>query len=242
MHTVTEVAEDIFRVNAALPDSPVTYSFFVIRDEEPALVETGFNGLFDLALDAVRTILDPATIRHIVIPHLEGDESGALNSFLGVAPHATALCSPIGMLTLPDFAARPPRPVTDADSVTLGKHTLRFLTTPYVHQWDSMMAFDETTGTLFSSDLFIEGGDGPGLIDHDRSDEMVGLFEAIGFLPSKAHLDMALDKIEALAPRTIACHHGCVKAGHIDSYLAATRGLEVRAVDWNPLMMAEPPG
>ena len=46
MHTIAEVAEDIFRVNCALPDRPVTFSFFVIRDEEPALVETGFAALF----------------------------------------------------------------------------------------------------------------------------------------------------------------------------------------------------
>jgi hypothetical protein len=59
MHTIAEVAEDIFRVNCALPDSPVTFSFFVIRDEEPALVETGFGALFDGAITAVRSIVDP---------------------------------------------------------------------------------------------------------------------------------------------------------------------------------------
>ena len=240
MHTITEVAEDIYRVNAAVPDSPVTFSFFVIRDEEPALVETGFSALFDDAVTAVRSIVDPTTIRHIVIPHLEGDESGALNRFLDVAPHAMPLCSPIGMLTLPDYSSRPPRPVADGDTISLGKHSLRFLTTSYVHQWDSMMAFDDTTKTLFSSDLFIEAGDGPGLVDDDRSDAMAGFYSAIGFLPSKAHLDMALDKIDALQPQTIACHHGCVKGGRIDAYLAAMRGLELRAVDWNPLLMAEP--
>jgi len=242
MHTIDEVAEDIYRVNAVLPDSPVSYSFFVVRDEEPALVETGFAALFEDAITAVRSIVDPRTIRHVVVPHLEGDESGALNRFLEVAPHATPLCSPIGMLTLPDFASRPPRPIADGDSVAMGRHSLRFITTPYVHQWDSMLAFDDATGTLFSSDLFIEAGDGPAIADDDRSDAMLGLYGEIGLLPSRAHLDMALDKIEALHPRTLACHHGSVKGGHVDTYIAALRGLEVRAVDWNPLLMAEPRG
>ena len=242
MVTVAEVAEDTFRINLEIPGRQVTYSFFVIRDERPALVETGFAATFGETVEAVRRIVDPTAIRHIVIPHLEGDESGALNRFLEVAPHATPICSPIGMLTQPDYAARPPRPVTDGDRLRTGRHTLRFLTTPYVHQWDSMMAFDETTATLFSSDLFMGGGDGPALTDDDRSDEMVALAEGIGFFPSKAYLDLALDKIEALAPRTIANHHGSVRAGHIDRHIAAMRGLEVTALDWNPLLMAEPQG
>lgn len=242
MTTISEVAEDIYRVNVAVPDSPVTFSFFVIRDEEPALVETGFAGFFEETVTAVRSIVDPVKLRHIVIPHLEGDESGALNRFLDVAPHATPLCSPVGMLTLPDYSSRPPRPVADGDVVELGRHRLRFITTSYVHQWDSMLAFEDTTGTLFSSDLFIEAGDGPALIDGDHSDAMVGLYDSIGFLPSRAHLDMALDKIEALHPRTLACHHGSVKGGHVGAYISALRHLELRAVDWNPLLMAEPQG
>ena len=32
--TIAEVAEHIYRVNAELPYSPVTFSFFLIRDEE----------------------------------------------------------------------------------------------------------------------------------------------------------------------------------------------------------------
>jgi flavorubredoxin len=240
MATVAEIAEDTFRVNVELPGSRVTYSFFVIRDEEPALVETGFAATFDETLEAVRGILDPATLRHIVIPHLEGDESGALNRFLDVAPHAVPVCSPVGMLTLPDLAARPPRPVADADVIELGRHRLRFLTTPYVHQWDSMLAFDERTGTLFSSDLFIQPGAGPALTEEDRSEEMVALYTGIGFLPSRAHLDLALDKIERLAPRTLANHHGSVKGAHVPAYIRALRDLEITCVDWNPLLMAEP--
>ncbi len=107
-------------------------------------------------------------------------------------------------------------------------------------QWDSMLAFDDATGTLFSSDLFIDPGDGPATVDHDTTDAMVGPYDAIGFLPSKAHLDQALDKIEALRPRTLACHHGSVTGARAEAYIRALRGLELRPVDGNPLLMAEP--
>jgi len=239
MATVAEIAEDIFRINVELPGSPVTYSFFVIRDEQPALVETGFAATFGDTVEAVRQVVDPATLRHIVIPHLEGDESGALNRFLDAAPAAEAVVSPIGMFTHSDHASRPPRPAEDGTTLELGRHRLRFITTPYVHQWDSMLAFDETTRTLFSSDLFIEGGSGPALAGGDLTDAMLGLYSTIGFLPSRAHLDLALDKIEALQPATLACHHGSVKGDRVDAYIRAMRELEITCVDWNPLLMAE---
>lgn len=240
MVTVAEIAEDIFRVNLEIPDRALTYSFFVIRDERPALVATGFAATFGETVEAVRRIVDPTTIRHIVIPHLEGDESGALNRFLDAAPDAEALVSPIGLLTHADYAVRPLRPVDDSTTVDLGRHRLHFLTTPYVHQWDSMLAFDETTGTLFSSDLFIEEGAGPAVAAGDLTDAMLGTYSSLGFFPSRAHLDLALDKIEALRPATLACHHGSVKADRVGAYMQAMRELEITCVDWNPRQMAEP--
>jgi flavorubredoxin len=33
--------------------------------------------------------------------------------------------------------------------IDLGKRKLRFLETPHVHHWDSMMLFEETTRSLF---------------------------------------------------------------------------------------------
>ncbi len=40
----------------------------------------------------------------------------------------------------------------DGEVIDLGRHKLRFLETPHVHHWDSMMLFDETTRSLFPSD------------------------------------------------------------------------------------------
>src|SRR6266542_2101007 len=175
MATIAEVAEDTFRINLEIPGAPIDVSFFVIRDEEPTLVETGFRRAFPDTFQAVARVIDPATLRYVVVPHLEGDESGALNLFLERAPAAVPVASPIGVATnLSDFAVR-------------------------------------------------------------DSYRMVGIF------PSRAHLDAALDKIEAVAPTTLACHHGSVKGGQITPYLRALREHDVTGVtEWNP--MREPRG
>ncbi len=224
MVSVTEVGSDIKRINVEIPGKPVTFSLLLIRDEQPTLIETSYRRVFDEVIEALATVIDPSTLRHVVIPHFESDECGGLDRLLEAAPHAAPVCSPIGTHTsIPDFSIREPLPVDEGTMLDLGQHKLRFLVTPYVHAWDSLLAYDEVSGTLFSSDLFLQPGTGPPLTDCDISEEMVSSTRSLGLFASQAHLVAALDKIETLRPLTPACHHGTVKAGQIPAYLRAFR-------------------
>ena len=144
MASVAEVGSDIYRINVEIPGKPVTFSLFLIKDEQPTLIETSYRRVFDEVIDAVATVIDPSTLRHVVIPHFEGDECGGLNLFLEAAPHAAPVCSPIGANTsIPDFSIREPLRVDEETILDLGQHKLRFLVTPYVHAWDSLLAYDD---------------------------------------------------------------------------------------------------
>ena len=44
--TTTEIAPDVFRLSVTPPDSPVSFGAFLIRDEQPAMVETGMRGMY----------------------------------------------------------------------------------------------------------------------------------------------------------------------------------------------------
>ncbi len=237
MASTTEVADGIYRINIERPGSPLTYSFFVVKDDQPTLVETGFGRTFSESLEAVKRLIDPSTLRYIVVPHLEGDECGALNYFLDLAPNAQPVCSPIGALTnLSDFALRQPLAVDEEQVLDLGRHRLGFLITPYVHTWDSMLAYDQTTRTLFCSDVFIQPGAGPATTDQALVEEMVEGYRRVGIFPSRAHLDAALDKVEALSPRVLACHHGSVVTGQVPAYIRALREHDVTGLTtWNPM-------
>ncbi len=238
MATITEIAQDIYRVNIEVPQSPVTFSFFVIKDELPTLVETGMNRMFDESLEAVKKIIDPSTLRYVVVPHFEGDECGALNSFLGQAPNAQPVCSPVGALTnLGDFSIREPIPMVDGEILDLGQHRLECMTTPYVHTWDGMLPFDHATGTQFCSDVFIQPGPGPATTDDAEIEGMLAMYKMIGIFPSREHLDSALDKIEARNPKVLACHHGSVITGQIPAYMEAMRDPSIIGVtEWNPMV------
>ena len=153
MTTIDEIAPDVFRVPALTdPARDFSPSCFLIRDEQPTLVETGFRPLFAETWDALARVIDPGDLRFVVVPHVEADESGALNAFLDRAPHAVPVCSPVGVVTnLRDFAVRDPLPVDESSQLDLGTHRLRFLITPYVHTWeasDAAVGRDDRHGVL----------------------------------------------------------------------------------------------
>ena len=225
--TVTKIAPEVFRINIAPPEDVVTFSCFLIRDELPAMVETGYNtqfGMFDIVFEEVKKLVDPSSLRYLIVPHVEGDECGSLNRFLAVAPQAEPVCSPVGaMVTIGDYTDRPPRVLATGDKLELGRKTLSAVVTPWVHVWDSMLVYDEADRLLFTSDLFGQSGDREPITSEDRSQEVVETCLFSGLLPSQRHLERALDLIEPLPVDVLACHHGSVLAGDPSRYYRALR-------------------
>ena len=221
MATVTEIASGVYRINVVLPDRPVSYSLFLVDDDSPTLIETSFAAVFDEVKVAVESVVDLKRIERIVVPHFEGDECGGLNKFLAAAPNAVAVCSPIGSSSIRDFTGKEPLVIADGEELTTGSRRLRFFLTPYVHAWDSLLAVEETQGTLFSSDLFIQPGHGKASTDEDLSEQMVDFYKRIGLMPSMGHIRAAMDKMKDLDIKTIACHHGSVLTGNLEPYYRA---------------------
>src|SRR4029453_9791033 len=114
------------------------------------------NSLFPIVREAVSTVMDPSKIRWISFSHFEADECGSLNEWLHTAPHAQAFCSTVGAMgSVNDFAIWPARGMADNEVLSTGRNRFRFLQTPHVpHCWEAGLLFEETNGTLFSSDLF----------------------------------------------------------------------------------------
>ena len=53
------------------------------------------------------------------------------------------------------------------------------------------------------------------------------LYRRAGVMPSMKHLHSALDKLDALDIKTIACHHGSVLTGNLSPYFRAIREEDV---------------
>lgn len=233
MIDVTEIAEGIYRISmwdeedlikAGILWPGATYNMYLIKAERPAIVQTMYRRSFQRLRDRVRAIVDPARLSYIVVPHHEGDSSGALNEWLAAAPGAVALCSELcAGLSLRDFADCEPRVVKDDEVVELGPHRLRFLITPQVNQWDSLMVYEETTRTLFPNDLFSNWGVEVTTTE-DRSQAALDAARELGYQPNdRAGLERALDKIAPLPVKVLAPMHGPAIIGHYDRFVRAFR-------------------
>jgi flavorubredoxin len=213
---ISEIAADVYRISTFVPDYHIEFNQFLIKDEQPFLMHTGFRKMFDVTRGAVAKIIDPAKLRWIGYSHFEPDECGALNEWLQLAPDAQAACSVVsGIVMLGDYADRPPRPLNDNDILDLGKHRLRFLATPHVpHGWDAGLFFDEINRTLLCSELFFHPRSDEPLIEGDivgraRESILAGMDSPLAKdMPYTPYTDQTMARLAELAPATLALMHG----------------------------------
>ena len=91
--------------------------------------------------------------------------------------------------------------------------------TPHVHHWDSMMIFEETTKSLFPSDLFIQPGKNKPIISSDLSDDMIQLYRTVGIFGSGEPVRQTTRRLVTLEPKIILpMHAGCLDASMFPSY------------------------
>ena len=107
------------------------------------------------------------------------------------------------------MANRAPRALKNDEMIDLGGKRVRWLDTPHVpHNWDAGLIYEETTGTLFSSDLFTQMGPCDA---HDRATSSMPpspTEKAMPFMPSTPQAEPTLRRLAALEPKTIALMHG----------------------------------
>jgi flavorubredoxin len=218
---ITEIAPDVYRLSLYMPEADLQFNQFLVKDDEPLLFHTGMRGIFPEVREAVAKIINPADLRHISFSHFEADECGALNEWLAIAPNATAACSFVGAeVSVNDFASRPAKGLMDGETFETGKYKFRFVQTPHLpHGWEAGFLFEETNGTLFSSDLFHQNGDVEPFTEKsvvERVRETMIAFNAGplgGYQPYTRQTESNLQKLIALEPRTIAVMHGSSFAG-----------------------------
>ena len=210
---IDEIADRIYRLSTYVPrgDTGITFNQFLIDADQPMLFHCGQRFLFEGMVEAMRTVIDPATLRWLSFSHGEADESGSMNDWLALAPQAVVAHSRLGCsVAVSDHAIRPPQVVANGETFDLGGKRVRFIETPHVpHNWEACLLFEETTGTFFTSDLLTAFGqcdvhsDGGDVISPAIATE-----EAAGFTSLTSNTAPTIRKLAALKPQHLALMHG----------------------------------
>lgn len=216
---VDEIGDGIYRLATPvdLPgDMAFSFNQYLIDDDEPLLFHTGPRRMFAAVREGVARVLPVARLRYVAFSHFEADECGALNEWLAVAPHAQAVCSQVAaMVSVNDYADRPPRALADGESLALGRHRMQWLDTPHLpHAWECGLMMETTTSTFLCGDLFTQGGKGHAPLTRadilGPSEAMRGQMDYFAHAPNTRAM---LERLAGLAPETLACMHGSAWQG-----------------------------
>jgi flavorubredoxin len=224
---VHEVADGIFRINTPVPlpdGGDFSFNQYLIVDDEPLLFHTGPRQLFPVVSEAVARLIPLDTLRYVALSHFEADECGSLNAFLAAAANATPLCSRVAaMVSLTDYADRPPRALADTEELTIGRHVLRWLDTPHVpHAWECGLMMETSTRTLLCGDLFTQGGRGEAaLTEADILGPSEAFRQALDYFAHAPQTQATLERLAREQPETLACMHGSAWRGDGASLLRA---------------------
>jgi flavorubredoxin len=220
MTHIDEIVDGIYRISTPPNDAvPITFNQFLIDGERPALIHTGVHSAYDGIREAIGEVIDPAKLEFVVLLHFEGDECGGMERFIAEAPQAKLVGSDMSaMLNLTAFGfpyVDRVMGVRDGETIDLGTQKLRFLETPHVHHWDSMMVVEESTQSLFPSDLFIQPGDQPPVVNENLGAEMCGYYREIGIFAHEDPVLDVVDRIERIGPQWVHAMHGGTLTGEV---------------------------
>jgi len=162
-----EIKPDIYWVGAidwAIRDfhgyivpNGTTYNNYLILDDMVTLFDTVKHDFSHITVENIKSLVDPAKIRNIIINHIENDHSTSIAEIMHLAPNATIYITERGKKGLAkfyDLSRWDIKTVKTGDTLNIGKRNLLFIETPMLHWPDSMMTYVKEDKLLISQDAF----------------------------------------------------------------------------------------
>ncbi|MBD5383394.1 MAG: FprA family A-type flavoprotein [Ruminococcaceae bacterium] len=148
---------DLFEGMYDVPNG-MAYNSYVILDEKIAVMDT-VDAHFGIEwLGNLEKALGGKTPDYLVVQHMEPDHSANIKVFADKYPNAKIVASAKAFVMMGQFFgdnfADKQVVVGENDTLSLGKHTLTFITAPMVHWPEVIMTYDDVDKALFSADGF----------------------------------------------------------------------------------------
>ena len=217
---VNDHAIDLFAGQYAVPNG-MAYNSYAIVDAKIAVMDSVDKHFAGEWLAHIGQALGGRTPDYLIVQHMEPDHSGSIEAFMDTYPQATIVASAKAFSMMQaffgkDYADRR-LAVKEGDTLSLGRHELRFFTAPMVHWPEVVVTYDACEKALFSADAF--GRFGALDVPVDWADEArryyIGIVGKYG-----AQVQALLKKLAALDVQSICPLHGPVLSENLAQYLA----------------------
>jgi len=194
-----------------------TYNAYLVIDEKITLIDTVKSHLTSEMMQRISTVIDVEKIDVIISNHVEMDHSGAIPAVLEKVPNAKVYTSVAGKKGLEahfDTSNWDLEAVKTGVKIELGKRTVEFIQTPFVHWPDNMVTYMAEEKILFSNDSM-----GQHLASTERFDDEYPIdiimaeakkYYANIVFPYGKQVQDELAKIATLDIEIIASSHGII--------------------------------
>jgi glyoxylase-like metal-dependent hydrolase (beta-lactamase superfamily II) len=203
---------------------------FVLKSQQPVLIDTGLAMDSDSFMEALRSVIDPRDLGWIWLTHDDADHTGNLPALMQAAPQARLATHPLGALRMTTWfplALDRVHAISPGAEIDAGDRTLRALMPPTFDNPTSTALYDDSNATLFCVDAF--GAILPRAIadlDNITEDELIGgmtvwtTFDSPWtHLTDRSRFEQVLDGISTLAPQRILSGHLPPVVGRLDQLL-----------------------
>ncbi len=148
---------DLFEGQYVVPNG-MSYNSYVIMDEQIAVMDTVDANFTHEWLDNIQNTLGSRKPDYLIVQHMEPDHSANVFHFAKAYPDAKLVSSAKAFAMMKNFFGTDFEQrrivVGEGDTLSLGKHTLTFVTAPMVHWPEVIVSYDSTDKVLFSADGF----------------------------------------------------------------------------------------
>lgn len=155
---VDDLDLDLFESQYIIPNG-ISYNSYIIEDEQIAIMDSVDARKCDEWLTNLAEVLGERQPDLLVVQHMEPDHAGSIATVMERYPSLKIVATARAVQMLPQFFEEcnfegRTIAVKDGETISLGRHTLQFLTAPMVHWPEVMVTYDTTDKVLFSADAF----------------------------------------------------------------------------------------
>lgn len=216
---VNDHSIDLFEGQYIVPNG-MAYNSYVICDEKIAVMDSVDKNFGEEWLDNIKKAIGDGQPDYLIVQHMEPDHSANILNFVNAYPNAKIVASGKAFVMMKNFFntdfSDKQIIVGEGDILSLGKHSLTFITAPMVHWPEVIMTYDTTDKILFSADGF--GKFGALDVDEDWACEArryyFGIVGKYG-----AQVQNLLKKISATDIEIICPLHGPVLTENLDYHI-----------------------
>ena len=148
---------DLFEGQYVVPNG-MAYNSYVILDDKVAVMDTVDQNFVKEWISNLESVLEGREPDYLVVHHMEPDHSAGIDIFLNRYPNTTVVSSAKAFTMMQQFFGTDYADrrivVGEGSTLSLGTHTLTFVTAPMVHWPEVIVSYDSADKVLFSADGF----------------------------------------------------------------------------------------